>query len=61
MKRSRPDPYRRLLRRSLALICKYVCKVQTYISNNHDFIPNYSERHRNGKRTSTSFVESTIN
>ncbi len=34
---------------------------ETYIRNNHDFIPNFGERRRQGERISTAFVESTIN
>jgi len=34
---------------------------ETYIRNNREFIPNFGERHRQGERISTSFVESTIN
>ena len=35
--------------------------LQTYITNNRGFIPNYGERHRQGEVISTAFVESTIN
>ncbi len=31
------------------------------IEVNQNFIPNYGERHQNGERISTAFVESTIN
>ena len=34
---------------------------ETYIRNNREFIPNFGERHRQGERISTVFVESTIN
>jgi hypothetical protein len=34
---------------------------ETYICNNHEFIPNFGERRRQGETISTAFVESTIN
>jgi hypothetical protein len=36
-------------------------RVQNYIRNNTDFIPNFGERYRQGETISTAFVESTIN
>ncbi len=38
-----------------------VAEFETYICNNKEFIPNFGERHRQGERISTAFVESTIN
>jgi hypothetical protein len=38
-----------------------VADFETYIRNNKEFIPNFGERHRQGERISTAFVESTIN
>ncbi len=32
-----------------------------YITANREFIPNYGDRHRNGERISTGFVESAVN
>jgi hypothetical protein len=40
---------------------KYVRELQTYLSNNAQYIVNYGERYRNGEWISTSFAESTIN
>jgi hypothetical protein len=40
---------------------KYVRELETYMSNNAEYIVNYEERYRNGERISTSFAESTIN
>lgn len=36
-------------------------ELDTYITNNAGSIVNYGERHRNGERISTGFVEATIN
>src|SRR5215813_13881639 len=38
-----------------------VTEFDTYIRNNHKFIPNFDERYRQGDTISTAFVESTIN
>ncbi len=38
-----------------------VSEFETYIRNNHEFIPNFGERRRQGEAISTAFVESTIN
>jgi hypothetical protein len=38
-----------------------VTEFETYIRNNHEFIPNFGERRRQGETISTAFVESTIN
>jgi hypothetical protein len=38
-----------------------VSEFETYIRNNHEFIPNFGERRRQGETISTAFVESTIN
>ncbi len=42
-------------------LLRAVGEFQTYIANNHGFIPNYGERYRQGDRISTGFVESTVN
>ena len=42
-------------------LLKQLREFDTYIRNNQDYIPNYGERHRNGERIATSFVESTVN
>jgi hypothetical protein len=42
-------------------LLKAVEEFHTYIENNKNFIPNYGERYRYGERTSTGFVESTVN
>jgi hypothetical protein len=36
-------------------------QLQTYIENNHAYIPNFGERYRSGDTISTAFVESTVN
>jgi hypothetical protein len=38
-----------------------VTEFDTYVRNNHKFIPNFGERYRQGDTISTAFVESTIN
>lgn len=42
-------------------IFKTVEEFHGYISNNRDFIPNYSDRYYYGEHISTAFVESTVN
>src|SRR2546425_5563816 len=42
-------------------LCKVVQEFHTFIDRNQAFIPNYGERYRNGERSSTGFVESTVN
>jgi hypothetical protein len=42
-------------------LLKAVEEFHTYISRNRRFIPNHGERHRNGERISTGFVEWVIN
>jgi hypothetical protein len=54
-KKPRPD------NDSAARMLKYVLELETYITNNAQFIVNYGERYRNGERISTGFVESTVN
>ena len=44
-----------------ARMLKYVQELETYISNNANYIVNYGERYRNGDRISTGFAELTIN
>jgi hypothetical protein len=39
----------------------YVGELASYIANNAGSIVNYGERHRQGERISTGFVESTVN
>jgi hypothetical protein len=46
---------------AVAKLLRSVTEFDTYIRNNRDFIPNFSERYRQGDTISTSFVESTIN
>ena len=36
--------------------CRQRDRVQTYIRNNREFIPNFGERRRNGEPISTSFL-----
>ena len=40
---------------------KYIDELGTYVANNVASIVNYGERHRQGERISTGFVESTVN
>lgn len=42
-------------------LTRYVSDFQTYVEQNATSIIDYSERHRNGERVSTGFVESTVN
>ena len=42
-------------------LLKAVEEFHTYIHNNAGFIPNYGERDHHGERSSTGFVESTVN
>jgi len=42
-------------------LVSYLEEFETYISNNGKYIPNYGDRHHNGERISSSFVESTVN
>ena len=42
-------------------LCSHLEEFETYISNNGSYIPNYGDRHHNGERISSSFVESTVN
>ena len=44
-----------------AKLQRSVTEFDTYVRNNHDFIPNFGERYRQGDTISTAFVESTIN
>jgi hypothetical protein len=46
---------------SAGKVASGVAEFETYIRNNKEFIPNFGERHRQGERISTAFVESTIN
>jgi hypothetical protein len=47
--------------RAISKLLKAVEEFHTYIKNNANFIPNYGERYRHGERSSTGFVESTVN
>jgi hypothetical protein len=40
---------------------KHIEELHTYVRRNHAFIPNYSERYRNGERIASGFVESAVN
>jgi hypothetical protein len=42
-------------------VLKAVRAFESYLSNNHAFIPNYGERYRKGKIISTGFTESAVN
>src|SRR5215471_9275251 len=42
-------------------LVKALSELRTYIVNNRDLIPNYSERYHNGEAIATGFVESTVN
>ncbi len=44
-----------------AKLQRSVTEFDTYVRNNHHFIPNFGERYRQGDTIRTAFVESTIN
>ena len=44
-----------------ARMLKYARELSTYLAHNAGHLVNYGERHRNGERISTAFVESTVN
>lgn len=46
---------------SIKALRKTAAEFKTYIANNKDMIPNYTERRRYGARVSTGFVESSVN
>ena len=46
---------------STASCWKAVRTVETYVTRNRAFVPNYGERCRQGKTIATSFVESAVN
>ena len=48
-------------RAEIKKLFKLVRELETYISNNSGYIPNYGERWRNGEAIATGFVESTVN
>lgn len=53
-----------IIRRRLAVDAKLprsVTEFETYVQNNHAFIPNFGERYRHRDTITTAFVESTIN
>ena len=52
---------RRYSSTAAAKLQRRVTEFDTYVRNNHDFIPNFGERYRQGDTISTAFVESTIN
>jgi len=56
-----PEPEETKVARKLTELLKAVEDFQTYIEHNAGFIPNYGERWRYGERSSTVFVESTVN
>ena len=46
---------------AIAKLSRSVTEFETYVQNNHAFIPNFGECYRQGDRISTAFVESTVN
>ena len=46
---------------SAARMRTYTGELASYVANNGSSIVNYGERHRQGERMSTGFVESTVN
>ena len=52
---------RRRCLQAAAKLYRSVADFDTYIRNNHEFIPNIGERYRQGDTISTAFVESSVN